>query len=132
MTYVRGGSSPVAVMRAADAEPVLADLFPKALLQTGHPGSTRVVIERAGATLGTANLARQVLVRAGMGVVVGQASTSTASTAVYIPEDSELARQLGAEAAKALGLPATLVRVDPGPNPIVDVRIVLGSDFAPV
>jgi hypothetical protein len=131
VSYVRGGSRPVAVMRADEAATVLRDLFPQAQLETGHPGPLRVVLERAGATLGRVGLARTALAQAGLGVVVGS-SVDDATTTVFIPEESEVARRAGVEAATALGLPATVVRVDPAPDAVVDVRIVLGSDYDPV
>ena len=132
VTYVRGGSRPVAVMRAAEAEPILADLFPKAMLQTGHPGSPRVVLERSGASLGQVGQARESIVQAGMGVVIGATVGSGGRSVVYIPEESPAARRLGVDAAAALGLPETAVLVDSGANPVVDLRITLGSDYAPV
>lgn len=132
VTYIRGGSRPVAVIDQPEAGTVLADLFPQGMLQTGHSGTTRVLIEQAGASLGRVAQARQALARAGLGVTLALPGTAVAPTAIYVPEDTEAARRLGRDAATALGLPTTAVQVDSGPGSVVDVRVVLGSDYAPV
>jgi hypothetical protein len=132
ITYVRGGSRPVAVMDQPAAGSVLADLFPQAMLQTGHSGTTRVLIQQAGASLGRVAQARQALAQAGLGVTLGLPGTAVAPTAIYVPEATQEALRLGRDAATALGLPATAVKVDARPGPVVDVRVVLGSDYAPV
>ena len=131
VTYLRAGTEQAAVMKRAEAQATVTDLFPRALLQTGHPGPTRVVIERAGATLGAATSARLTLAGAGFGVVEGVPVTATPSS-VLVPNDSAAALALGRDVATALGLPAKAVAVDPSPTAIVDVRLVLGSDFVPV
>lgn len=133
VTYLRAGPARVAITRQAEAEGVVDELFPKARLQPGHPGVQRVVLQRSGASLGAAIGARLGLVAAGFGVVDDRSEVLTqAASAVLVPDDSEAAMGVGRDAAAALGLPASVVQVDPGPQPTVDVRVVLGSDFVPV
>jgi hypothetical protein len=133
VTYLRSGPARVAIARQAETAAVVAGLFPKALLQPGHAGVRRVVLQRSGAALGAAVGARLDLVAAGFGVVDDRsAPMSQATSAVLVPDDSEPSMAAGRDAATALGLPVTMVRVDRGALPTVDVRVVLGSDFAPV
>ncbi len=127
--FLRSGPDRVAIADQQATAELVAGLFPKALLQPGHQGQRRVVLQRAGATVGAAVDARLRLVAAGFGVVADRGSLVTVSTsAVYVPDDSPAALAAGADTAAALGLPAASVVVDPGPSPVVDVRVVLGSD----
>jgi len=143
VTFIRGGASPVATAKQPEAGRLVAELFPKAPLKPGHSGLPRLVIERAGASLGSVIKAQQALARAGFGVLAGQeagalgatpapAPSGTTRTVVYVPVDTPAARGLGRDAAAALGLPVSVVVVDPSPAAAVDVRVALGSDVAPV
>lgn len=131
VTTLRAGSEPLSIVDQPQAEAVVAYLFPQARLKPGHAGPKRVVLERAGASLGSAAAARLDLIAAGFGVVQQSARVAT-STIVYVPEATDAAKQVGIAVAKALGLSAAVVQIDDGPAPTVDVRVVLGSDFAPV
>jgi hypothetical protein len=54
------------------------------------------------------------------------------STTVFVPDDSEVSLAAGRDAATALGLASTTpVTVDPQPNAVVDVRVMLGSEVLP-
>jgi hypothetical protein len=129
VTYLRSGDARVAVTQQQEAQAVVAELFPGALLKPGHPGQLRVVLQRAGATVGAGVAARLTLAGAGFGVVEDRVTQSAATaTAVYVPDGSEAARSAGADVAAALGLPASAVRIDDGSSPVVDVRVALGSD----
>lgn len=131
VTTLRAGEDPLSIVDQPEAEAVVARLFPEARLQPGHAGPKRVVLQRAGASLGSAAAARLDLLDAGFGVVQ-QSAPVTATTIVYVPEATDAAKQAGIAAATALGLTAAVVQVDGGPSPTVDVRVVLGSDFVPV
>ena len=131
VTYLRSGPARIAVTDLAEADAVVRDLFPEALLEPGHAGPVRVVLQRAGATLGAATMARLDLAAAGFGVVVDPAEQEpAASSSVLIPDGSEAARAAGADVAAQLGLPASAVTVDADPRAVVDVRVVLGPDAA--
>jgi hypothetical protein len=129
VTYLRSGEARVAVMQQAPAQAMVSELFPAALLEPGHPGQRRVVLQRAGATVGAGVAARLDLVGAGFGVVEDRTAQPAATgTVVYVPDGSDAALAAGTDAAAALGLPASSVRLDTGSAPVVDVRIALGSD----
>jgi hypothetical protein len=131
--YVRGGAAPVAVVRQPAADDVVGVLFPKAALQPGHAGPARLVIQRAGASVGAVTTARLVLSRSGFGVLVDSPPVSRAAASlVFVPVDTPAALGLGRDAAQSLGLPPTSVSVDPDPEATVDVRVVLGDDYAPL
>ena len=127
--YLRSGAERVAVADQQASADVVADLFPRALLQPDHQGQRRVVLQRSGATIGASIDARLRLVSAGFGVVEDRATRGSApASVVYVPDPSEAAMGAGVDAATALGLPVTAVAVDPDPSAVVDVRVVLGSD----
>ncbi len=133
VTYVRAGPERAALVRQPEAEVVVAELFPKARLQPGHSGTRRVVVQRAGATLGALVEARLGLSDAGFGVIVdGRPPPARDGSAVLVPDDSEASMAAGRDAAAALGLGPAAVQVDDDPSGTVDVRVVLGRDFAPV
>jgi hypothetical protein len=133
VTYLRSGQARVAVTSEPAAQEAVARLFPEALLAPGHAGQRRVVLQHTGATLGAATAARLDLVAAGFGVVEDRLTSGTSNTSVvWVPDDSPEALSAGTDAAQAIGLPETSVRVDPGPVPTVDVRIALGSDATAV
>lgn len=129
-THVRAGDEQVAVARQPDADAAVRRLFPQALLQPGHAGQVRVVVERGGTTLGAATSARLVLNESGFGAVLWSALPGTATTTeVLVPDPSTEAVARGEEVAAALGLPSSAVVVSGSPDPTVDVRVVLGPDF---
>jgi hypothetical protein len=129
VTYVRGGSRRVAVAELATTTAVTRELFPRALLQPGHAGQPRVVLQRAGASLGATVAVRADLAAAGFGVIADQQDLpASGATAVLVPDDSEAAIVTGRDVARGLGLPESSVQVDPAADAIVDVRVVLGSD----
>ncbi|MCX6433837.1 MAG: LytR C-terminal domain-containing protein [Actinobacteria bacterium] len=129
VVYLRSGAERVAVADQAASAEVVAELFPRALLQPGHQGQRRVMLQRSGATIGAALDARLRLVSAGFGVVEDRATRGAEpASVVYVPDASEAAMAAGHDVATALGLPATAVAVDPDPSAVVDVRVVLGSD----
>jgi hypothetical protein len=132
VTFIRGGAAPVAVAKQPETGDLMTELFPKAPLRPGHSGQPRLVLERSGAGLGTAVSAQQSLERAGFGVLTGRASAVDGKTVVYVPVDTPAALGLGRDAAVALGLPVSVVAVDPSREATVDVRVALGSDAAPV
>lgn len=131
VTYLRAGEARVAVTDLAAATSVTRELFPLALLEPGHSGPLRVVLQRAGATIGAATSARLGLVAAGLGVVEDRAEVpSVAATQVVVPDSSEASQAAGRDVATTLGLPASAVTVSAVPDAAVDVRVLLGSDAA--
>jgi hypothetical protein len=129
VTYLRAGTERAAVADLAETDPVVRELFPGALLKPGHAGQPRVVLQPAGAPVGTVVQARLDLVSDGFGVVEDRAARPAAeTTVVYVPDSSPEAMTAGRDAASTLGLPASSVRVDGAASAVVDVRIVLGSD----
>jgi hypothetical protein len=89
----------------------------------------RVVLQRAGATLGALTAARVDLAAAGFGVIVDPTDLElAASTVILVPRASDEARSRGLDVAEELGLPASTVVVDESPTAVVDVRVVLGPD----
>lgn len=131
VTYVRGGAERVALADLSATTAVVKDLFPRALLRPGHAGQVRVVLQRAAAPLGAVIAARGDLVAAGFGVVGDRdAQPGSGPTTVFIPDGSESAVAAGRDVARALGLAASSVVVDPATGGVVDARVVLGSDAA--
>lgn len=129
VTYLRSGPDRVAVADHTATESLVREMFPEALLQPGHPGQRRVVLQRAGATVGAVAAARLDLQDAGFGVIVDPVEQElAATTAIIVPDDSAASSAAGASAAAALGLPATSVAVSGGADGTVDVRVVLGPD----
>jgi hypothetical protein len=129
VTYLRAGEARVAVSDLAAVTEVTRELFPLALLEPGHAGIPRVVLQRAGATLGAATSARLRLVAAGFGVVGDLAPLQSAPRSrILVPDESPEARAAGLDVAAALGLPESAVAVDPSELAVVDVRVVLGTD----
>lgn len=129
VTYLRAGDARAAVVRRDEADLVVARMFPDALLETGHDGPLRVVVQRAGASVGAEIAARVVLSEAGIGVVSDRPSPDAVpATRVLVPSDSPEAVAAGEQVAAALGLPPSTVVVDSGPDPVVDVRLMLGPD----
>lgn len=130
VTTVRSGSAAATVISQPEADAVVRELFPEALLQPGHRGQARVVIDRAGATVGAEMAARLVLVENGFGVTRGwSAGVTRQDTAVFVPSDDPVVLERGSEVAAALGLSPDAVRVDRGREATVDVRIELGTEY---
>lgn len=134
VTTLRAGSREASVLQQPEADAVLRELFAEALLQPGHPGLVRVVLVRAGASVGATTAARLDLVADGYGVVVspGGAADGEAvgTTRVVVPTDDPEVVARGRGVAESLGLPASAVVVDAGPQATVDVRVELGADMA--
>jgi hypothetical protein len=133
VTVLRAGSAQVDITRQPDADETILRMFPLALLQPGHSGATRVLIERAGASLGASTIARLNLDGAGYGVV-DRPSTDVRQkgSTVFVAGDSDQALAHGKDVANILGLPATSIVPDMATDATVDVRVVLGSNFRPV
>lgn len=129
VTYLRAGQARVAVTDLAQATALTRELFPLALLEPGHSGTPRVVLQRAGATIGAATAARLGLVAAGFGVVEDRAAVDpVAATQVVVPDSSEAAVTAGRDVAATLGLPPEAVTVSGADDATVDVRVLLGPD----
>lgn len=130
VTYLRAGEDRAALVDLSLSEPLMRELFPEALLVPGHDGQLRVVLQRAGATLGSATAARLALQGAGMGVIADRdRPDEEATTVILLPDDSAAAQAAGQRVAEALGVPSSAVRVADGGS--VDVRVLLGPDLGP-
>ena len=133
VTYIRGGDERTAVVKRAETDVVVARLFPEALLQTGHSGPLRVVLQRAGASVGAELTARQTLASAGLGVVSDRpAGVAVHATRVVVPDGSAAAVAAGTQVATVLGLPPSVVTTDPDLAPVVDARVLLGPEAVAV
>lgn len=130
VTYVRAGDERAAVVKRDETDALVAKLFPEALLQTGHDGPLRVVLQRAGATVGAEVAARLTLASAGIGVVPDRSQAQdVAATIVMVPGGSPQAVAAGRQVAAALGLPPSAVVADASASAIVDARVLLGPDL---
>ena len=128
VTYVRAGEDRAALVDLARSEPLMRQLFPEALLVPGHDGQLRVVLQRAGATVGAATAARLALQGSGMGVIADRdLLVVEETTVVLVPDDSEDSRAAGQRVAEVLGLPPSAIRV--AADGSVDVRVLLGPDL---
>lgn len=128
---VRAGPRQASVIRQPEADRVIRELFPGALLQPGHEGTVRVLLTRAGASIGSVAAARLDLVGDGFGVLVDMAAGEPASqTRILVPSGDPEVISRGNAVATSLGLPSTAVVVDPSPTATVDVRVELGADAA--
>ena len=126
---VRAGQRQASVVRQPQADEVVRDLFPEALLQPGHAGQVRVLLVRSGATAGAVAWARLALVGEGFGVVADMGGSAPApQTRILVPGDDPEVLSRGQAVAAVLGLPASVVDVDTSPAATVDVRVELGSD----
>lgn len=133
VTYIRGGDERTAVVKRAETDVVVARLFPEALLQTGHSGPLRVVLQRAGASVGAELTARQTLASAGLGVVSDRpAGVAVDATRIVVPDGSAAAVAAGTQVATVLGLPPSVVTTDPDLAPVVDARVLLGPEAVAV
>ena len=133
VTYIRGGDERTAVVKRAETDVVVARLFPEALLKTGHSGPLRVVLQRAGASVGAELTARQTLASAGLGVVSDRpAGVAVDATRIVVPDGSAAAVAAGTQVAAVLGLPASVVTTDPDLAPVVDARVLLGPEAVAV
>lgn len=130
VTYLRAGADRAALVDLPLSEPLMRELFPEALLVPGHSGQLRVVLQRAGATLGAATAARLALQGAGLGVIADRdRAEAEEATVVLVPDDSADAQAAGQRVAEVLGVPVSAVRVADGGS--VDVRVLLGTDLGP-
>jgi hypothetical protein len=130
VTTFRVGPQTVAVAQQPEANAVVRDLFPGALLQPGHSGAPRVVLDRGGASAAAVYRARVVLDGAGFGSVSSQAPVrSVPATTVSVPSANADSLALGQAVVDALGLTGVEVVVDPAAA--VDVSVVLGNGFTP-
>jgi len=128
VTYLRAGDDRAGVVRRAEADVLVARLFPDALLRTGHPGPLRVVVQRAGASVGDELAARVALSDAGIAVVADRsAEQDVSATEVLVPDATAAAIAGGEQVAAALGLPPSVVGVDATPSAPVDARVLLGA-----
>jgi len=129
VTYLRAGSARIAVANQDQTQALMREQFSDSLLEPGHDGPLRVVIQPAGATLGASTWARIGLARAGFGVLVDASADETATTTrVLVSDASPSAREAGEEVAAVLGLPASTISVADPRESVVDVLVVLGSD----
>lgn len=130
VTYVRGGAERAALVDLSMSEPLMRELFPEALLAPGHDGQLRVVLQRAGVTLGAATAARLALQDAGMGVIADRdRPDAEEATVILVPDDSAESQAAGRRVAEALGLAPGAIRV--ASDGSVDVRVLLGPDLGP-
>lgn len=128
VTYLRAAPARVAVIDRGAADPLLREMFGPSLLEPGHPGPLRVVVQQAGATVGATTWARTSLADAGMGVLLEAPSDADVPrTRILLPDGSAEAARAGDEVAVALGLPDADIAVD-HEQPTVDVRVLLGPD----
>lgn len=130
VTYIRSGLDRTAVLDTGRAAPLLRGMFPDALLGAGHDGPVRVLVQRAGATVGAELAASARLDAAGMGVLVGPNAPPVGASQVFVPPGRPEAVTTGQQVAAALGLPASAVVVGPVDRPVA--APVAGSDDPPV
>jgi hypothetical protein len=128
-TAVRG-AGPVALdpERAAD---LVYEVMPDAVLAPGESSGVRVVLRAAGASAGQVAQALALLEGQGMTVIdSGPSPVGQRDSTVLIQDSSPVARSLGGDVARALGLPPTAVRVNGGSRPTPDVLVLLGRSAA--
>lgn len=128
-TTVRG-AGPVTV------DPDLAvdlvhEVMPDAVLDPGESSGVRVVLRAAGASAGQVAQALALLEGQGMTVIdSGSSPVGQGESTVLIQDASPVARSMGGDVARALGLPPTAVRVNGGARPTPDVLVLLGRSAA--
>jgi hypothetical protein len=129
VTYVRAGSERTAIADQDATRALMDEYFADSLLEPGHGGPLRVMIEPAGATLGATTWARMTLSGEGFGVLVDEAADAPSATSrVLVADGSVAARRAGEDVAAALGLASNSIAVAEPEQSVVDVRVVLGSD----
>jgi len=117
-----------------DEVPAL-ELVRRVLAQSVPPGrfegDKRVIIQNGVGSPALTRTAQQKLSAAGFDIVrTGNANRFDYATSVILVKDATAAsNQLGAEVARALGLKASAVRVNPQRNTVTDVIVILGRDF---
>jgi LytR cell envelope-related transcriptional attenuator/LytR_cpsA_psr family len=128
-----GGSTP-AVGLDPDASAALVD----DLLASSHAaqrpgGDVRVLVQNGVGTPGLGSTARDLLVAEGFTYVAGGNASSfgNAHSVVLITDATAESRAEGVAIVKALGLPASALRVTAQGQSIADVVVVLGKDYKP-
>lgn len=128
VTLVDGTAS---VMASPQGPGTVRGVLPGALLAPGEAPRPRVEVRRAGAGLGRALAAGQVLADAGLPVVSTVDVPTAGRDTVLVPDDSDRARAIGEQVAMALGIPVDdVVVTDLGPLPVPDAVVVLSPTTA--
>lgn len=96
-------------------------------------GDIRVLVENGVGTPGIELDAARMLRKEGFVFVNGGNANSFdhAKTVVLIPDASAEQRQLGAQVARALGVPPSAVQLDPTGQQVAEVIVIIGADFKP-
>lgn len=107
--------------------------LPDAVRQPGPNSKVRVLVQNGRIVPGLGSAARDRLVDGGFTYVYGgnAATLLDGPTQIVVPDTSKESLEWGAGIAKALGVPASDVRVATEGQTIADVIVVLGTDFPP-
>lgn len=132
---VQGADLPTTTLRANGAAvmtrpegPALVEaLMPGARLRPGQASSPRIQLVRSGLSIDGVLKATTALIDAGFTVLEGPQGPR-AETRIILPDATPESVQLGADAARALSLPLSVVRIEGGATSATDLVVLLGSD----
>lgn len=121
------GSTAIYTTIPAQTQPTVVNLFTPSLLVPGSDGAVpRVRVYAAGASYPAINDAATAFTAEKLSLVWGGQRAALDASKIYIPDEAQ--RATGEQVARTLGLPTTLVQVDPGQTIGVQASVLLAAD----
>lgn len=121
------GSTAVYTSIPAQTQSTVAKLFEGSLLVPGTDGAfPRVRVYKAGAAYPAISEADAAFTAEELSLVWGGQRVPAPASAIFIPDEAQ--RSTGEKVAKTLGLPVTLVQVDPAQTVGVQASVWLAAD----
>lgn len=121
------GSTAIYTVIPVGTQPTVERLFGISVLVPGTNGAVpRVRVFAAGATYDSLDDAQTAFTTNGLSLVWGGQLEPLAKSQIFIPNES--ARATGDQVAKTLGLPTTMVTIDPAETVGVQVAVRLAAD----
>ena len=107
--------------------------FAGSLPKTSAAGPITALVQNGVGTPGLDETARIKLAAAGISYIGGNNASSfdNPTSSVLIADDTDASRAKGTAVAKALGLPASDVKITGQGQNVADVVVVLGADYKP-
>ena len=128
-----GGTIPTVVVDSTALVAWVKSDFAGSVPTTAQAGPVRVLVQNGVGTPGLDDKARLRLAAAGLTYVAGGNATTfnNPTSTVLIADGTDASRIQGAIVAKALGLPASDIKITQLGQNLADVIAVLGDDFKP-
>jgi hypothetical protein len=128
-----GGTIPTVVVDSTALTAWVKADFAGSVPTTAQAGPVRVLVQNGVGTPGLDDKARLRLAAAGLTYVAGGNATTfnNPTSTVLIADGTDASRVQGAIVAKALGLPASDIKITQLGQNLADVIVVIGDDFKP-